>query len=131
MLLAGFPCQPFSQAGLQKGFEDTRGTLFFYIAEIIQHHQPNVILLENVKRLKTHDKGKTFQVMKSTLESLGYVVFSRVLAAKDFGIPQNRERIYIVALKNRAMASGIALLTLLQNTPIQFRCVITKMVLRY
>ncbi|TBR42001.1 DNA cytosine methyltransferase [Marinomonas agarivorans] len=100
LLLAGFPCQPFSQAGLQKGFNDTRGTLFFYIAKIIEQHQPSVVLLENVKRLKTHDKGKTFRVMTETLENLGYTVFSRVLAAKDFGVPQNRERIYIVALKH-------------------------------
>ncbi len=100
LLLAGFPCQPFSQAGLQKGFDDTRGTLFFYIAKIIEHHQPSVVLLENVKRLKTHDKGKTYRVMKETLEDLGYTVSSQILAAKDFGRPQNRERIYIVALKN-------------------------------
>lgn len=100
LLLAGFPCQPFSQAGLQKGFDDTRGTLFFYIAKIIKHHQPKVVFLENVKRLKTHDKGRTFKVMTETLEELGYSVFSHVLAAKDFGIPQNRERIYIIALKN-------------------------------
>lgn len=101
LLLAGFPCQPFSQAGLQKGFDDTRGTLFFYIAKIIEQHMPNVVFLENVKRLKTHDKGKTFRVMKETLEDLGYNVFSQVLAAKDFGIPQNRERIYIIALKDQ------------------------------
>jgi len=100
LLLAGFPCQPFSQAGLQKGFDDTRGTLFFYITEIIKYHQPKAILLENVKRLKTHDKGNTYKVMKKSLETLGYTVSSRVLAAKDFGAPQNRERIYIVALKS-------------------------------
>lgn len=100
LLVAGFPCQPFSQAGLQKGFDDTRGTLFFHIANIIKYHKPNVILLENVKRLKTHDKGRTFEVMRKTLENLGYCVFSAILAAKDFGAPQNRERIYIVALKN-------------------------------
>ncbi|MFR9535007.1 MAG: DNA cytosine methyltransferase [Rikenellaceae bacterium] len=100
LLLAGFPCQPFSQAGLQKGFQDTRGTLFFYIANIIKHHQPKVVLLENVKRLKSHDKGKTFNVMKSALEELGYHVFYNILAAKDFGAPQNRERIYIIALRD-------------------------------
>lgn len=100
LLLAGFPCQPFSQAGLQKGFNDTRGTLFFYIAEIIKEHQPKAVFLENVKRLKTHDKGKTFKVMTEALEELGYTVYSEVLAGKDFGVPQNRERIYIVALKN-------------------------------
>jgi DNA (cytosine-5)-methyltransferase 1 len=100
LLLAGFPCQPFSQAGLQKGFDDTRGTLFFYITKIIEYHQPKVVLLENVKRLKTHDKGKTFRVMVEALENLGYTISSKTLAAKDFGIPQNRERIYIVCLKN-------------------------------
>ncbi len=100
LLLAGFPCQPFSQAGLQKGFEDTRGTLFFYIANIIKHHRPKVVLLENVKRLKTHNKGNTFTVMENTLKELGYNVFHKILAAKDFGIPQNRERIYIIALRD-------------------------------
>lgn len=100
LLLAGFPCQPFSQAGLQKGFNDTRGTLFFYIAEIVKQHNPKVVFLENVKRLKTHDKGKTFRVMTETLEELGYTVHSEVLSGKDFGVPQNRERIYIVALRD-------------------------------
>lgn len=101
LLLAGFPCQPFSQAGLQKGFHDTRGTLFFHIAEIIKHHQPKIILLENVKRLKSHDKGRTFQIMKKTLEDIGYHVFDQILAGKDFGVPQNRERIYIVAFLDK------------------------------
>lgn len=105
LLLAGFPCQPFSQAGLQKGFADTRGTLFFYIANIIKQHKPNVVLLENVKRLKTHDKGNTYKVMVTTLENLGYTVSSKILAAKDFGVPQNRERIYIVALRNKTCFS--------------------------
>ncbi len=100
LLLAGFPCQPFSQAGLQKGFQDTRGTLFFYITEIIQYHKPKVVLLENVKRLKTHDKGNTYRVIESKLRSLGYAVTSKILAAKDFGVPQNRERIYILAFRD-------------------------------
>lgn len=99
LLLAGFPCQPFSQAGLKKGFDDTRGTLFFYIANIIKHHTPKVVLLENVKRFRTHDKGNTFKVTKTILESLGYSVFDQVLNAKEFGVPQNRERIFIVALR--------------------------------
>lgn len=97
ILLAGFPCQPFSNAGLKKGFKDTRGTLFFDIAKITKHHKPQILFLENVKGFKNHDKGKTFQVVKSTLEELGYKVFSEVLNAKDFGVPQNRERIYIIA----------------------------------
>lgn len=97
ILLAGFPCQPFSNAGLKKGFEDTRGTLFFDIARIVKHHKPKVLFLENVKGFKSHDKGNTFQTLKSTLEDLGYRVFTEVLNAKDFGVPQNRERIYIIA----------------------------------
>ena len=96
-LLAGFPCQPFSNAGLKKGFSDTRGTLFFDIARIVEYHQPQVVFLENVKGFKNHDKGNTFRVVKETLEELGYKVFAQVLNAKDFGVPQNRERIYIVA----------------------------------
>jgi len=96
LLLAGFPCQPFSQAGLKKGFQDTRGTLFFNIAEILNHHRPKAILLENVKRLRSHDGGNTLKVIMKTLEDLGYTVQTRVMNAKDFGIPQNRERIYIV-----------------------------------
>ncbi len=95
-LLAGFPCQPFSQAGLKKGFEDTRGTLFFNIAKIVEHHKPRVVFLENVKNLAGHDKGRTLKVILQTLEGLGYKVFHQVLNAKDFGLPQNRARIYII-----------------------------------
>ncbi|MBN2824126.1 MAG: DNA cytosine methyltransferase [Campylobacterales bacterium] len=96
ILLAGFPCQAFSIAGKRLGFEDTRGTLFFEVARIIKHHQPKVVFLENVKGFVNHDKGNTFKVIKDTLEELGYKVFAKVLNAKDFGVPQNRERIYIV-----------------------------------
>jgi len=96
ILLAGFPCQPFSNAGLKKGFEDTRGTLFFDIAKIVKEHKPKVVFLENVKGFRNHDKGNTFRVVKETLEELGYKVFSEVLNAKHFGVPQNRERIYII-----------------------------------
>lgn len=99
LLLAGFPCQPFSQAGLQRGFDDARGTLFFSIAKIIKEHHPKVVFLENVKRLKTHNNGHTYRVIEETLKQCGYTVSSQILAAKDFGIPQNRERIYIVGLK--------------------------------
>lgn len=100
LLLAGFPCQPFSHAGLKKGFDDTRGTLFFDIARILKSKRPSVVLLENVKGFANHDKGNTFRVVKRTLEDLGYVVHNKVLNAKDFGVPQNRERIYIVAIRN-------------------------------
>jgi DNA (cytosine-5)-methyltransferase 1 len=96
VLLAGFPCQPFSNAGLKMGFEDTRGTLFFHIARILNHHKPKIVFLENVKGLKSHNKGNTYRVIQSTLEEMGYNVYSQVLNAKDFGVPQNRERIYIV-----------------------------------
>ncbi|MDH5677728.1 MAG: DNA cytosine methyltransferase [Nitrospinota bacterium] len=96
ILLAGFPCQPFSMAGLKKGFEDTRGTLFFHIAKIIDHHKPKIVFLENVKALKSHDKGKTYKVIENTLQDLGYNVHTKIINAKDFGVPQNRERIYIV-----------------------------------
>lgn len=96
ILLAGFPCQAFSVAGYRKGFEDTRGTLFFDVARIIKYHKPKVVFLENVKGLVGHDKGKTFNVILETLRELGYRVEYKILNAKDFGVPQNRERIYIV-----------------------------------
>ena len=99
VLLAGFPCQPFSNAGLKRGFEDTRGTLFFHIARIIKHHKPKVVFLENVKGLKTHDGGQTFETIKNILKDLGYFVHYKILNAKNFGVPQNRERIYIVCFR--------------------------------
>lgn len=99
ILLAGFPCQAFSLAGSKKGFEDARGTLFFDVARIVKQHQPKVVFCENVKNLINHDKGRTFKVIQSVLADLGYVVFSQVLNSKDFGVPQNRERIYIVAFR--------------------------------
>lgn len=101
ILLGGFPCQPFSQAGHKKGFSDTRGTLFFEIERIIQCKMPRAFLLENVKGLKGHDKGRTFKVIKNNLEKLGYFVTDKVLAAKDFNLPQNRERIYLVGFLNK------------------------------
>jgi len=100
LLLAGFPCQAFSQAGLKKGFQDTRGTMFFEIARILDHHKPNAFLLENVKGLRGHDKGNTFKTIVSILNELGYQTLeSEVLNAKHFGLPQNRERIFIVGFK--------------------------------
>ncbi len=102
VLCAGFPCQPFSNAGLKKGFEDTRGTLFFNIAEIVntkkeEGNPPKVLLLENVKGLKTHDKGRTLKTIFHVLDELGYNVNFKVLNSKYFGVPQNRERLIIVA----------------------------------
>ena len=102
ILLAGFPCQPFSMAGRHLGFQDTRGTLFFEIERILAEKKPKAFFLENVKQLKGHDHGHTFKVIKDHLEALNYQVSAEVLNAKDFGIPQNRERIYIVGFnKNK------------------------------
>ncbi|MBM7615614.1 DNA (cytosine-5-)-methyltransferase [Alkaliphilus hydrothermalis] len=101
VLLAGFPCQPFSQAGLKKGFVDTRGTLFFDIERILGEKRPKTFLLENVKQLKGHDKGRTLTVILNRLHELDYHVSTRVLRAADFGVPQNRERIYIVGFDAR------------------------------
>lgn len=103
--LAGFPCQAFSLAGKRQGFEDNykglcRGTLFLDVARICETHKPKVIFCENVKGLKIHDRGRTFEIIKKTFEDLGYKVFYKVLNSKDFGVPQNRERIYIVAFRN-------------------------------
>lgn len=97
ILLAGFPCQPFSQAGLKKGFDDTRGTLFFDIERILLAKRPKAFLLENVKRLRTHDGGRTLEVIIRHLKAAGYNnLQTEVLRARDFGLPQNRERILIV-----------------------------------
>ncbi|MDQ6961542.1 MAG: DNA cytosine methyltransferase [Mariprofundaceae bacterium] len=103
IILAGFPCQAFSVAGLKKGFEDTRGTLFFEIVRIAKYHKPKILFLENVKGFKNHDKGNTFRVVKETLADLGYKVYAQVLNAKDFGVPQNRERIYIIAFLDHSV----------------------------
>ena len=100
ILLAGFPCQPFSIAGKGLGFADTRGTLFFNIEAILEAKKPQAFLLENVKRLTTHDNGQTFRVIIDKLEELGYTVYHKVFNALDFGLPQKRERIYIVGFKD-------------------------------
>ena len=96
VLLGGFPCQPFSSAGLKKGFDDTRGTLFFEIERIMRDKRPKVFLLENVKQLRSHDRGRTLKVILEHIESLDYYVKYEILRAGDFGVPQNRERTYIV-----------------------------------
>ena len=103
--LAGFPCQAFSLAGQRKGFNDdykgmSRGTLFFDVARICAEKQPKVIFCENVKGLTIHDKGRTFEIITETLKEIGFTPFYAVLNSKDYGVPQNRERIYIVAFRN-------------------------------
>jgi len=100
ILLAGFPCQPFSIIGERKGFEDTRGTLFFEIARILEAKKPSAFVLENVKLLVGHNKGKTFSRIMATLHDLGYNIDYRILNALDFGLPQKRERIFIVGFKD-------------------------------
>jgi DNA (cytosine-5)-methyltransferase 1 len=99
ILCGGFPCQAFSISGKQKGFEDTRGTLFFDIARIVEYHHPKILILENVKNFGSHDGGRTLTTVKNTLENLGYNIFFKVLNAGWYGVPQNRERIFIVGFK--------------------------------
>ncbi len=101
ILLAGFPCQPFSQAGKKLGFNETRGTLFFEIERILLDKKPKAFLLENVKHLKGHNKGNTFKVILKHLKEAGYNVFYKVITAKDFGVPQNRSRIFLVGFRNQ------------------------------
>ncbi len=102
VVIAGFPCQPFSIAGYRKGLEDERGSLFFEALRIIKAKQPEVVFLENVKNLVTHDHGNTFKVIREYLVHAGYYIKWKVLNAKDYGnIPQNRERIYVVGFKDK------------------------------
>ena len=141
ILCGGFPCQPFSIAGFRKGFDDVRGTLFFDVLRIIKQKQPKVFLLENVKGLVNHENGSTFETMLNLLaktinrktntncyeENLGYNVFWSVLNASDFGIPQNRERVFIVGFKNdnanfafpKFAGKGKSLIDILDSTPIR------------
>lgn len=99
ILCGGFPCQAFSISGKQKGFEDTRGTLFFEIARITEYHKPLMLFLENVKNLVRHDGGKTFKHMMDILDDLGYNVFYKVLNAGHYGVPQFRERVYMLCFR--------------------------------
>lgn len=115
LLAAGFPCQPFSIAGVSKknslgrahGFRDqTQGTLFYNVAQIVEEKQPPVLLLENVKNLRSHDRGLTFKVIEETLSSLGYAVFHEILDAANFGVPQHRERIFIVCFRKNVFGNS-------------------------
>lgn len=99
ILCAGFPCQPFSISGNQNGFDDPRGKLFYQIIRIARYHKPKVLLLENVKNLRTHNNSHTINEIKKQLTQIGYEVFEDVLVASNFGVPQARERLYIVAIK--------------------------------
>lgn len=99
VLCAGFPCQPFSIAGKRMGFSDSRGTMFFEVARILKYTKPKIAFLENVSGIVSHDSGRTLKVIKNTLEEIGYVVNYKVMNAKDYGIPQNRNRWYCVAIR--------------------------------
>lgn len=100
ILCAGFPCQAFSISGKQRGFEDSRGTLFFDVARIVKEKRPKIVFMENVKNLAGHDEGKTLEVIQATMEELGYQFNQKVLSAVNYGIPQKRERIYMVCFRN-------------------------------
>lgn len=101
ILIAGFPCQPFSIMGKEKGFEDHRGSLFFKICEMIDIHNPQVVVLENVGRLLTHKNGTTFNVVENELKKRGYKVNKKILNSSDYGVPQTRKRIFIVCFKDQ------------------------------
>lgn len=104
ILTGGFPCQPFSQAGHKKGFNDTRGTLFFTIANILKEKQPKAFFLENVRGLLKHDQGKTFETIKNVIENdLGYSFFYKIVKASDFGVPQHRPRLFMVGFKDKSI----------------------------
>jgi DNA (cytosine-5)-methyltransferase 1 len=121
VLTAGFPCQPFSIAGYRKGFDDERGNLFISIIDIIKllekkHEKPKVLFLENVKNLKSHDKGRTYEVIKRELEKLGYIIKDKVINTKDITIlPQNRERIYIIGFLNPKHATNFTMFDRLEE----------------
>lgn len=134
--LAGFPCQAFSLAGRRQGFNDDykglcRGTLFMDVARICEKHRPKVIFCENVKGLFIHDKGRTFEIIKKTFENLGYTVYWQILNSKDFGVPQNRERIYIVAFRDdidssifkfpKAINSTVKLKKIIEKEPVSVK----------
>ena len=99
ILCAGFPCQPFSISGKQKGFEDSRGTLFFDVARITKEKKPKIVFMENVKNFATHDNGRTLQIVEKTMRELGYSFYYKVLSAVDYGVAQKRERIYMVCFR--------------------------------
>lgn len=103
ILVGGSPCQSFSMVGKRKGFDDTRGTLFYEFARVVKESQPNVFIFENVKGLINHDNGNTFETIKATFDELGYKYFFQVLNAKNYGMPQHRERIFVVGFKDNSV----------------------------
>lgn len=106
ILCAGFPCQAFSISGKQLGFQDSRGTLFFDVARIVKKKQPKVVFMENVKNFAMHDNGRTIAVVEATMKELGYSFYYKILNAVNFGIPQKRERVYMVCFRNGVSECG-------------------------
>ena len=100
ILCAGFPCQPFSQCGQHKGFDDNRGTLFFNIMKFVEYHKPKIIILENVQGLLNHDGGKTFDRIKYVIETAEYTITYKVIKCSDYGLPQMRKRLFIIGVRN-------------------------------
>jgi len=99
VLCGGFPCQAFSISGKQGGFDDTRGTLFFDVANIVKHKKPKILFLENVRNFIRHDNGRTLATIKSVLDTLGYDVYTEILNSSNYGVPQHRQRVYILCFK--------------------------------
>ena len=116
ILVGGSPCQSFSMVGKRRGFNDTRGTLFYDFARVVKESQPNVFIFENVKGLVSHDKGATFEIIKATFDELGYTYFYSILNAKDYGIPQHRERVFIVGFKDNQASFTFPKKTPLKHT---------------
>jgi len=100
ILCAGFPCQPFSQCGKHKGFDDKRGSLFFNIMKFVEYHKPEIIILENVQGLLNHDSGKTFNRIKNDIETANYTITYKVIKCSDYGLPQMRKRLIIIGIRN-------------------------------
>jgi DNA (cytosine-5)-methyltransferase 1 len=100
ILCAGFPCQPFSQCGQHKGFDDKRGTLFFNIMKFVEYHKPSIIILENVQGLLNHDAGKTFDKIKNEIEMANYTIAYKIVKCSDYGLPQMRKRLFIIGIRN-------------------------------
>lgn len=125
IICAGFPCQAFSISGKQKGFEDSRGTLFFDVARIAKYHQPKMLLLENVRNFEKHDNGNTLRIVKATLEEIGYDFFYQVLNASHFGVPQKRERIFMIAFRKDLNVSSFTF-PLGSNKPVMLKTFLDK-----
>ena len=116
LLVGGSPCQSFSMVGKRKGFEDTRGTLFYEFARVVKESQPKVFIYENVKGLLSHDKGNTFETIKAMFDELGYKYYYQLMNAKDFGVPQHRERIFVVGFKDKKVKFNFPKPIKLQHT---------------